>query len=96
MEFVKASSWTWVNGTASSGRRYVTSVDYFLSSEYAGGMFNSCRSVQFPSSNGLVMSLLCGRKAALCSPQVWLKFLGDKQMNPSVPFEVSQLSFCSS
>jgi len=68
-------------------RKAVAELEYAVSDEFAGGMYNSCRDVQNPSSGKHALDLLCG-DASVCNPAYWLKFLGDKSLNPALPFPI--------
>ena len=68
------------------GTGYTFQTDYHLTREFAGGLFNSCRSVNFPGSNGKVLDLMCGTSADKCTPEKWLKFLGSP---PNAPFQIN-------
>jgi len=68
------------------GIGYTVQVDYHMTNDFAAGMFNSCRNVNFPGSNGKVLDLMCGTSADKCSPLKWLKFLGAP---PYAPFQIS-------
>ena len=63
-------------------------VDFSLTSNFAFGLFNSCRDVQMPSINEPALSLLCGRPADQCTPSLWFKFMGDIG-NSRTPFTVT-------
>lgn len=60
--------------------------DYHLTNEFSGGLFNSCRNVNFPGSNGKVLDLMCGTSADKCTPKKWLAFLGSP---PNAPFQIN-------
>lgn len=49
---------------------------YYLTDEYATGLYGSCKDVTFPGSNGKVMDLMCGTTAKLCDKEKFLKFVG--------------------
>nr|XP_054751603.1 NPC intracellular cholesterol transporter 1-like [Lytechinus pictus] len=71
-----------------SGQRSITEVSYYILNETAQAMFNSCKNVNFPSSNTKVLSLYCGSYgAAHCTAQRWLDFMGDKN-NQQTPFQI--------
>ncbi|XP_072021310.1 NPC intracellular cholesterol transporter 1-like [Amphiura filiformis] len=66
----------------------ITEIKYYLTKQFAEGMYNSCKDVQFPSSNSKVMSLFCGAYGAdHCSAERWLGFMGDKA-NGQTPFQI--------
>ncbi|KAF6030906.1 NPC1 [Bugula neritina] len=67
-----------LNSTESVG-----SVAVVLSSNFANGLFESCKDVQFPSNNQKAIDLLCGTGSdGVCTPQVWLDFLGHGSNSP--------------
>jgi len=72
----------------SKEKKAITEVTYVVSEEFGVGMFNSCRDVQNPSSGQHALNMLCGKDASLCTPENWLKFMGDKSLNPAVPFTI--------
>ena len=60
--------------------------DYYITNDFADGLFNSCRHVNFPGSNGKVLDLMCGTTADKCTPSKWLAFLGAP---PNAPFQIN-------
>lgn len=62
------------------------SVKYYATSRYADSLYNSCKDVQMPSTNGKAMSVICGRKEG-CTPLIWLNYMGDTN-NGHAPFPV--------
>lgn len=47
--------------------------------------------IQMPSTNQLVMDLMCGPWASeLCTPHRWFTYMGDKE-TPNVPFQVNYI-----
>lgn len=68
------------------GNETVLSVDVWLEGDFAHGMYNACKDVNFPSTNTKVMALYCGQYGAdHCSAQRWLDFIGSKD-NGQTPF----------
>lgn len=65
----------------------ISKVDYYLTPDFAVGMFNSCKDVQMPSSNTPALSVLCGTTADKCTPQGWLNFMGSTS-NGQTPFDI--------
>ena len=55
---------------------YITSVNVRITEQYADNLYDSCKSVQYPETGGKVVSYMCG-DTRHCSPEQWLKFLGD-------------------
>lgn len=58
------------------------SAEYYLSSEVADGLYQSCKDVVFPGSNGKVLDYMCGTTAANCNPAKFLEFLGNPMNSP--------------
>ncbi len=67
----------------------ITKIDYAVSHDYAYGMYNSCKDVQMPSNNQKAIGALCGKESKDCTPENWLKFMGDKSLNPFTPFTIN-------
>ena len=63
----------------------ITAVNCAISTDFADGMYKSCKDVQMPSGNMRAMSVLCGRKD--CSPQHWLDYMGNTS-NRQTPFMI--------
>jgi len=70
-------------------KKAISEVMYAVSEEFGIGMFNSCRDVQNPSSGKHALDMLCGKDASTCTPKYWLQFMGNKTMNPMVPFMIN-------
>lgn len=69
---------------------YVDGIDVHITEQYMNGTFNSCKSVQFPSSGQLALDLMCGDwGASRCSPMRWYTFMGDAEGNSFVPFQIN-------
>lgn len=69
---------------------YVDGIDVHITENYMNGTFNSCKSVQFPSSGQLALDLMCGDwGASRCSPMRWYSFMGDAAGNSFVPFQIN-------
>ena len=49
---------------------------YYVSDKFANGLYDSCKDVTFPGSNGKVMDLMCGTTAKLCNKEKFLHFVG--------------------
>jgi len=64
-------------------------IDYYVSEDFAYGTFNSCRSVQNPSTGGTALEITCGRSIDECTPPNWLKYMGDPSQNPKAPFTIN-------
>ncbi|KAL8625091.1 hypothetical protein ACOMHN_030726 [Nucella lapillus] len=79
---------SWVDPKTNETRLQITMVDYFMTPNFAVGMFNSCSNVQMPSANQKAISILCGRDAAECTPQNWLDYMGSTS-NSQTPFQIN-------
>ena len=88
-QFVNATTTkTYVDPDTKKNKTRITEIKYYLQREFAEGMYNSCKDVQFPSSNSKVMSLFCGSYGAEhCSAAHWLEFMGNKA-NGQTPFQI--------
>lgn len=70
----------------------VSELDYHLGATYMNTTFDSCSSVQMPSTNQQALDVLCGSDGAeFCTPQKWFDFMGDVNV-PAVPFQINYLS----
>lgn len=78
------------NGTevTPANKTAVKAVNYYLTNEYANGMFNSCKDVQMPSANEKALSVFCGRPADQCSAELWLSYMGSTA-NGHTPFTIN-------
>jgi len=74
--------------TSDKQKKAISEVTYAVSRDFGVGMFNSCRDVQNPSSGKHALDMMCGKDASQCTPEYWLKFMGDKDLNPLVPFTI--------
>jgi len=89
------SRFVWANMSApyparATGTTGIPEVVYLMSSQFAQGMFDSCKDVVmpgaiFPGSKSL--DILCGRPTSQCSPKTWLDFLGTTR-NGQAPFPI--------
>ena len=59
--------------------------DFYVTKQFVDGLYNSCRDVVFPGSNGKVMDFMCGTTAAKCNPVKFTNFIGTK---PNAPFTI--------
>jgi len=57
-------------------QKSILSIDYFASSTFKKGVFNSCKDVVFPENNEKILNLLCGTSAEKCTPQKLLEYMG--------------------
>ena len=56
----------------------ITVVQFAVSRRFARALYDSCRDVQMPNNNELVIAVLCGHDPATCTPENWLAYMGDK------------------
>ncbi|OQV16883.1 Niemann-Pick C1 protein [Hypsibius exemplaris] len=72
-----------------NGTSFINELAVYADPEFVGGVFNSCRSVQFPSSNSLVIDVMCGTAGSntACTPQQWVSYMGNYQ-NGQAPFQI--------
>ncbi len=68
----------------------VATVDIYLSSEYAGDMYDSCSNVQYPQASSRVVDIMCGG-SDVCNASLWLGFLGDPKQNHNSPFPMTYI-----
>nr|XP_018903038.1 PREDICTED: Niemann-Pick C1 protein-like [Bemisia tabaci] len=71
----------------------VTEIDVYMSNTYLNGVFDSCKQVSMPSSGQLVLDFMCGSwGASRCTPHKWFRFMGRREQNPFVPFNINYFS----
>lgn len=72
------------NGTTSDGRTYVDEINYYVSNDYAHGLFDSCNEVELPVLNIPAINTLCGTvgKLGTCTPLSLLENLGLGSQTP--------------
>ncbi|KAK6177466.1 hypothetical protein SNE40_015560 [Patella caerulea] len=75
-------------GVDSNRGSQITAINYTISREFAYGMYNCCRNVLVPSFNKRALSVLCGRAAKYCTPEIWFAYMGSTLNNPS-PFGIN-------
>lgn len=77
-----------VNATQfSNNLTIVNHVEYFIDSQYAQGLFDSCKGI----NNGNVLNMMCGKWGikSECTPQRWLDFMGlSTQLGGYSPFQM--------
>ncbi|CAH2093182.1 unnamed protein product [Euphydryas editha] len=70
----------------------IEEITYHLSATYMNTTFSSCANVQMPSTNQVVLDLMCGSYgSSFCTPQRWFDFMGDKS-TPGVPFPINYIT----
>lgn len=60
---------------AATSPSYIEAIGVIFDTHYMDKVFNSCKEVQNPSSNGIAMDILCGQSVSSCTPQAWLDFM---------------------
>ncbi|KAJ8322225.1 hypothetical protein KUTeg_000696 [Tegillarca granosa] len=65
----------------------IDAVKYFVSTDVAYGMYNSCKDVQMPSANEKAISIFCGHPAEECTIKKWLVYMGSTA-NGHTPFQI--------
>lgn len=68
------------------GVALVSELDYFLSTTYGDGFYDSCKDVKFSATNGNVMELIGGGAK---NPHDFIKFLGQKNPPFGSPFQIN-------
>lgn len=58
------------------------------------GTYESCSQVSTPSTGQLVLDLMCGPWSSLsCTQKRWFHYMGDKKINPYVPFQITYVPY---
>ncbi|XP_034472622.1 NPC intracellular cholesterol transporter 1 [Drosophila innubila] len=69
---------------------YITSIDLHITEGYINKTYKSCSQVSVPQTGQLALDLMCGAyPASRCSPTKWFTYMGDKQNNYYVPFQIT-------
>lgn len=72
------------------GKPSVKEINYYITNDLINRVFNSCKYVSVPSTGQLALDLMCGSwGASKCNAQRWYNFLGTKENNPYVPFQIN-------
>ena len=66
----------------------IAAVDYYMTPEFANGLFDACSEVKFPGNNEKVLNVLCADPTGHCTPCSWLKYLGNPN-NGEAPFKIN-------
>lgn len=61
----------------------INEITYHISNEYVNTMYDSCKDVQYSSSNQKILDIMCGSQPDGCSPKKFVDYLGN---NPESPF----------
>ncbi|XP_073981176.1 NPC intracellular cholesterol transporter 1 homolog 1b-like [Rhodnius prolixus] len=68
---------------------YVTEVEFYASSQFLDGTFDSCSHVSVPSIGKLALDTTCAPyTAATCTADRWFRWMGDPTLNPYAPSRV--------
>lgn len=77
-----------------SAGEVVTGVDLYVTEQYINGTYSSCSQVSVPSTGQRALDLMCGDwGASRCNPTKWFFYMGDKEGNSYVPFQINYLQF---
>lgn len=68
-----------------TNKTYVSAIRVFVTRDFLGGMFNSCRNVIYPASNSPAIDMMCGSTGDQCTVDTMAKYLGD---NPYAPIKI--------
>ncbi|XP_055614441.1 NPC intracellular cholesterol transporter 1, partial [Uranotaenia lowii] len=75
---------------------YITEVDLHIMEQYMNGTYESCSQVSIPSANKLALDLMCGTwGASRCSARKWFEYMGHKEGNTYVPFQINYIPHTS-
>jgi len=70
--------------------KMVLELNYYVSSKFNVGVYNSCKDVQFPSGNAKVMTVMCGQWGKNCDPKKFFDYVGTKDPAPiQVDFKIN-------
>ena len=64
----------------------ILNINYYVSSVFKQGLFDSCKDVMFPEYNVKVLYLLCGTSAEKCTAEKLLSYMGID--NGFAPFQI--------
>lgn len=85
-DFLKVTEY----GISDEGDLIIEKVSYYMSHQYADGMFDSCKAVQGLTPGSTVLDLMCGGWGRDCTAEHWLNFLGSTPENNGFsPFEIN-------
>lgn len=57
------------------------------------GTYGSCNQVSVPSTGQLALDIMCGEwGASRCSAKKWFNFMGTKEGNSFVPFQINYIA----
>lgn len=62
----------------------ITDIKLFVTPEYANGLYDSCKNVQYPQASTKVVDIMCGTTE--CNSTKWLAYLGSPTANHESPF----------
>lgn len=72
------------------GQDMVTELVYFVTNNFANGLFNSCRDVEGIIPGTRVIDMMCGSWGPKCNGERWLQFMGSIPKNSGFsPFQIN-------
>ncbi|XP_021702839.1 Niemann-Pick C1 protein isoform X3 [Aedes aegypti] len=78
-------------------KEYITEIDLHIMEQYMNGTYSSCSQVSVPSTGQLALDLMCGEwGASRCSARKWFNYMGTKEGNYYVPFQINYIAHQSS
>uniref|UniRef100_A0A1I8BCM5 SSD domain-containing protein n=1 Tax=Meloidogyne hapla TaxID=6305 RepID=A0A1I8BCM5_MELHA len=66
---------------------YISKVEYYVSSDYAQQLFDSCKNVR-TTTGDFVLSILCGTSIDNCTPERLFKYIGTYNKAINIPFTI--------
>lgn len=73
-----------------ASKEYITEINLYMNKEYTEGTYQSCKQVSVPSTGQLALDIMCGSwAAAKCTAERWFTFMGTKEGNAFVPFQMN-------
>ncbi|XP_055643175.1 NPC intracellular cholesterol transporter 1 isoform X2 [Toxorhynchites rutilus septentrionalis] len=74
-------------------KEYITEIDLHIKEHYMNGTYGSCSRVSVPSTGQLALDLMCGEwGASRCSAKKWFTYMGTKEGNYYVPFQINYVT----
>ncbi|XP_065080828.1 NPC intracellular cholesterol transporter 1 isoform X3 [Ochlerotatus camptorhynchus] len=72
---------------------YITEIDLHIAEQYLNGTYGSCNQVSVPATGQLALDIMCGEwGASRCSAKKWFNFMGTKDGNAFVPFQINYIA----
>ncbi|XP_062548067.1 NPC intracellular cholesterol transporter 1 isoform X2 [Armigeres subalbatus] len=76
-----------------NNKDYITEIDLHIMEQYMNGTYGSCSQVAVPSTGQLALDLMCGEwGASRCSARKWFTYMGTKEGNYYVPFQINYIA----